>query len=86
MRAAKKPYPRNDDVAEAVLEAVSKPTLKPEELPDAVRRLLEERGFYAGLVTDKRVWRIYETLVRKGRLYDVLGVVQDSGEGFEETQ
>lgn len=76
----KKPYPRNDDIAEAILEVVGIPTLKPEDLPDRVRRVLEERGFYTGLVTDKRVWRIYETLVRRGRIYDVLGVVQELGE------
>jgi len=76
----KKPYPRNDDIAEAILEVVGIPTLKPEDLPDRVRRVLEERGFYTGLVTDRRVWRIYETLVRRGRIYDVLGVVQELGE------
>jgi hypothetical protein len=80
----KKPYPRNDDIAEAILEVVGIPTLKPEDLPDRVRRVLEERGFYTGLVTDKRVWRIYETLVRRGRIYDVLGVVQGLGEEKEE--
>jgi hypothetical protein len=80
----KKPYPRNDDIAEAILEVVGIPTLKPEDLPDRVRRVLEERGFYTGLVTDKRVWRIYETLVRRGRIYDVLGVVQELGEEREE--
>ena len=80
----KKPYPRNDDIAEAILEVVGIPTLKPEDLPDRVRRVLEERGFYTGLVTEKRVWRIYETLVRRGRIYDVLGVVQELGEEKEE--
>ena len=80
----KKPYPRNDDIAEAILEVMGIPTLKPEDLPDRVRRVLEERGFYTGLVTDKRVWRIYETLVRRGRIYDVLGVVQELGEEKEE--
>jgi hypothetical protein len=80
----KKPYPRNDDIAEAILEVVGIPTLKPEDLPDRVRRVLEERGFYTGLVTDKRVWRIYETLVRRGRIYDVLEVVQELGEEKEE--
>jgi hypothetical protein len=80
----KKPYPRNDDIAEAILEVVGIPTLKPEDLPDRVRRVLEERGFYTGLVTDRRVWRIYETLVRRGRIYDVLGVVQELGEEKEE--
>ena len=80
----KKPYPRNDDIAEAILEVVGIPTLKPGDLPDRVRRVLEERGFYTGLVTDKRVWRIYETLVRRGRIYDVLEVVQELGEEKEE--
>ena len=81
---AKKPYPRNDDIAEAILEVVGIPTLKPEDFTDRVRKVLEEKGFYAGLVTDKRVWRIYETLVRRGRIYDTLGVVQDLGEGGAE--
>ena len=80
----KKPYPRNDDIAEAIMEAMSAPTLKPEDFPDRVRRVLEEKGFYTGLVTDKRVWRIYETLVRRGRIYDALGVVQDLGGGGAE--
>ena len=80
----KKPYPRNDDIAEAVLEVVGIPTLKPEDFPDRVRRVLEEKGFYTGLVTNKRVWRVYETLVRKGRIYDTLGVVQNLSESGAE--
>ncbi len=77
--ARKRPYPHEGDVREAVVEALGR-VLRPDDLPDAVRGVLEERGFYAGLVTDRRVWRAYEELVRAGRIPDVLGVVPDLGE------
>jgi len=77
-RGRKRPYPHDSDVAEAVMEVLAKkPYLHPDELVDEVRDRLEEKGFYAGLVTAKRVWRAYEKLVRSGRMYDVLLVVSD---------
>ena len=76
----RKPYPRNSDIVEALKEVLSEVILSPDELPQRVRARLEEKGFYAGLVSNKRVWSLYEKLVREGRLPDSLGVVQ----GLEE--
>ncbi|AKG39098.1 MAG: hypothetical protein ACP5II_04390 [Infirmifilum sp.] len=73
----KKPYPHNNDIRGAVLEVLAKdPLIKPDEFVERVRESLEEKGFYAGLVTPKRIWKIYEELVRSGEIYDYLGVVQ----------
>ncbi len=70
-------YPSSGEVAEAIREVLAKyPLLKPDELVDRVREVLEEDGRYAGLVTAKRVWRLYEEMVRRGVIYDVLGVVE----------
>ncbi|MEM4670688.1 MAG: hypothetical protein QW650_09265, partial [Thermofilum sp.] len=71
---------RNSDIVEALKEVLSEVILSPDELPQRVRARLEEKGFYAGLVSNKRVWSLYEKLVREGRLPDSLGVVQ----GLEE--
>ena len=77
----KKPYPYNDDIAEAIKEAISKdPLMHPDELPDKVKEVLEEKGFYTGLVSAKRVWRIYESMVRRGEIFDVFMVVRDEGD------
>lgn len=72
----KKPYPRNRDIGEAIIAVLAKnPLLHPADLYLNVVEELERRGFYAGLVTEKRVWRVYEEMVRKGEMYDVLDVV-----------
>ncbi|MEM0376341.1 MAG: hypothetical protein QXI90_00990 [Thermofilum sp.] len=76
----RKPYPRNSDIVGALKEVLSEVILSPDELPQRVRARLEEKGFYADLVSNKRVWSLYEKLVREGRLPDSLGVVQ----GLEE--
>jgi len=69
-------YPTSRDLAEVVREAaLGSPSIDPSEFPDLVRGLLRSRGYYAGLVTDKRVWRTYENLVRRGVIPDVMGVV-----------
>jgi len=41
-----------------------------------VIRELKEEKFFTGLVNPKRVWKIYENLVRKGIIYDVLDVMK----------
>lgn len=70
-------YPRNDDIAEAILAVLSKnPLISPADFVEEVIKELKERGFYTNLVNAKRVWRIYESMVRKGTIYDVLDVVK----------
>jgi hypothetical protein len=69
-------YPTSRDIAEAVREAaLSLSFIDPDEFPDLVREILKSKGYYTGLVTDKRIWRTYENLVRRGVIPDVLGVV-----------
>ena len=59
-------------VAEAALQARG---INPDDFPDIVIKLLEEEGFNTRYVTVKRIWRTYETLVRRGVIPDTLGVV-----------
>lgn len=75
-RRGKSKLPSNRDIAEAVIEAARAWGGSPDEFPDAVRALLEEWGFNTRFVNDKRIWRIYETLVRRGVMRDTLGVVE----------
>lgn len=75
-RGRRKKYPHNKDIEEAIRELLSKkPHIHPLDFIDEVKKVLEEKKFYTGLVSGKRVWRIYEEMVRKGRIYDILGVV-----------
>jgi len=74
----KKPYPRNSDIEEAILYIYSrKPFIHPDEFPEEVKRTLKEKGFYTGLVTVKRIWRVYEEMIKKKRLYDFLLVTEE---------
>ncbi len=75
-RSGKKKYPHNKDIEEAIKELLSrKPWIHPLDFTDEVKKILEEKKFYTGLVSGKRIWRIYEEMVRKRRIYDILGVV-----------
>jgi len=75
-RRPRKRYPSNNDIADAIVAVASTYGFAgPEYFPYTVKQYLEGQGFYTGLVNDKRIWRIYETLVRKGRIRDYLGVV-----------
>ena len=75
-RYRKKPYPSNRDIVEAIREALATKHIEhPDEFPDAVIEVLEERGFETRHVTVKRIWRLYETMVRKGVIRDELGVL-----------
>lgn len=75
----KKPYPRRGDIAEAILAVLAlNPFIHPDDLIEEVRKELEKRKFYVGLVSAKRVWNEYVNLVKKRRIYDVLNVV-DTG-------
>lgn len=68
--------PSTRDIANAVIEAAYKARgLNPEEFPELVKEILENNGFNTRYVNDKRIWRTYETLVRRGVIPDTLGVV-----------
>ena len=72
---ARRRYPTSRDIVEAVVEASKSGIRNPHDFPDLVFRILEERGFDTTYVTIKRIWRTYESLVRRGVISDVLGVV-----------
>ena len=73
----KKRYPSTRDIAEAVRAvALMYRGGDPSEFPERVLEYLEEQGFYVGHVTEKRIWRTYETLVRRRVIPDTLGVVE----------
>ena len=68
--------PSSREIARAVAEAALRARgANPEEFPEIVKTILEEQGFSTKYVTDKRIWRTYEILVRKGVIPDTLGVV-----------
>ena len=68
--------PSSRDLAEVVAEAALQARgVPPEEFPNIVMRLLEERGFYTKYVNERRIWRVYESLVRRRVIPDTLGVV-----------
>ena len=68
--------PSSRDLAEVVAEAALQARgVPPEEFPNIVIRLLEERGFYTKYVNERRIWRVYESLVRRRVIPDTLGVV-----------
>jgi len=72
----KKPYPRNKDIRQTIIEVLNEGLIYPQELIEEVKKKLEERGFYTGLVSTKRIWRLYEEMVRKGFIPDYLDVVK----------
>ena len=77
-------YPSNKKVCEAIREALSNPLVTPLDLPDKVREKLREKGLEPRLVTARRVWRIYEEMVRRRVIHDVLGVLAEGDlEGLE---
>jgi len=83
MKYRKKPYPKNSDIAKAILQLFSlNPLVKPEDFVDSVKSVLEMNGFYVKLVTPKRIWRTYENMVRKGQIYDYLLVVKEKENTF----
>ena len=74
----RKPYPHNSDIADAIVSVLfNEPWIHPADFAEKVREELKKKGFYPGLVSDKRIWRIYEEMVRKGRMYDILQVVKN---------
>lgn len=76
----KKPYPHNKDIAQVILKVMrEKPYVKPIDFINEVKRELENEGYYTGLVSAKRIWRIYAEYARKGWIYDYLGVMESDG-------
>jgi predicted transcriptional regulator len=72
----RKNYPSSRDIVEAVREAALKSRgIHPDDFPRIVIETLKDKGFDTELVTVKRVWRIYEKLVRTGVIPDTLGVL-----------
>jgi len=77
-KSRKKPYPRDSDIRDAILRTLYLyPLVKPYDFAEKVIEVLEEEGYYTGLVNVKRVWRVYEKMVRRGEMYDYLDVVKD---------
>jgi len=75
----KLPYPRDRDIEEAIKAlAGSLALIPPWEFTSTVKEELKRRGFFVGLVTEKRIWRVYELMVRRGTIYDLLDVVKES--------
>ncbi len=74
-RREKKPYPSSRELAEIIAVAARAYQGSPNEFPGYVIELLEERGYYTGHVTIKRIWRMYEKLVERKVIIDYLGVV-----------
>ncbi len=74
-RKRKKPYPSNIDLVRTIVEAVKLFHGHPNDFVDYVLELLENKGFDVRHVTVKRIWRLYEMLVRKGVISDKLRVV-----------
>jgi len=70
----KKKYPRNEDIR----IAIRKSTFfigHPHDFPDIIYDKLIEEGFNVSFLTRRRIWRIYEEMVRKGEIDDFLNVV-----------
>ncbi len=72
----KSPYPSSRDIVKAVIEASKMARgIHPDEFPELVIRILEDQGFDTRHVTVKRIWSTYESLVRRGVIRDILGVI-----------
>jgi acyl carrier protein phosphodiesterase len=82
----RKGYPHTSDIAEAIMDVLTNEVhLRPDQLYDKVKSKLEDKGFNTSYMTVKRVWRVYEEMVRKRRIYDVLGVIEyDVNDRYDE--
>lgn len=75
-KKSKEKYPSSRDIVSAVIKAaLCAHGIHPDDFPDLVYSILEERGFSTKFVTIKRIWRVYENLVRRGVIRDVLSVI-----------
>jgi hypothetical protein len=79
MKKRKKGYPHNSDIMKVIMEISNKEIfIKPEDFYDKIRAKLEEKGFKTSFLTTKRVWRIYEEMVKKKIIYDFLEVMKNN--------
>ncbi len=76
-RRRRKNYPTSKVIVETVKEAaLSVRGIHPHDFPSIVLQILRDRGYDVEYVTIKRIWRIYEKLVRSGVIPDTLRVVE----------
>jgi len=69
-------YPSSRDVVKAIIEATKiAHGVHPDEFPDIVLDILKNKRFDVRFVTIRRIWSTYESLVRRGVIRDVLGVL-----------
>ncbi len=77
MKKRKKGYPHNSDIMEVIMEISNKEIfIKPEDFYNKVKTKLEDKGFKTSFLTIKRVWRIYEEMIKKKMIYDFLEVMK----------
>ncbi|MDH5816194.1 MAG: hypothetical protein QE164_05435 [Candidatus Nezhaarchaeota archaeon] len=82
----RKGYPHTSDVMRAIMKVLaSGKYVRLEDFYDEVRAELESEGFRTSYLTVKRVWRVYEEMVKKGFMYDVFNVVGYSDYNEEES-
>lgn len=67
---SKRPFPSNEDVAEAIKAITSGIITRhsAEELYTSVKKYLESRGFDTSRLTEGRLWRLVTSMVKKGIL------------------
>ncbi len=65
---SKKPFPSNEDVVEAIKEVsggvITRGNI--DELFDAVKKHLEDKGFDTRFLTEGRFWRLVTSMAKKG--------------------
>jgi hypothetical protein len=74
----KSKYSRNEDVREAIIEALSNYFDHPAYFPHAVYEVLINKKFDVKYLSYKRIWRLYEDMVKKGKIVDILDVLTSS--------
>ncbi|RLG87103.1 MAG: hypothetical protein DRO15_05365 [Thermoprotei archaeon] len=69
-RKPKRAFPSNEDIVEAIRNITGGILTRwnAEQLFEAVKKYLEDRGFDTSRVTEGRVWRLATNMVKKGML------------------
>jgi len=72
----RKGYPKTSDIRKAIMKIYRTGVVwHPSELCEVVRSQLEAQGLNTKYLTDKRIWRNYEFMVKKGWIKDWLKVI-----------